>query len=1611
MHSLLSRQDWHDRQVLAFIDERFETFFGDVGAPQRRLLFKHFAASDASQQRLAELLKGLHRDIQGIASDLLAIELGKTAGYPIDPHSATLRTWATARGKRALAEHDSQPVLIGKTLWEAFRDSLVRDNRSPAESALNGRSYLADAAGERLPNIEAADFQAIIDRLDLKQQVDELLATQLNSTLAKPLLALLRAQLDFDLVYSHCRHVVTAKELPGLTALVEADSAHWTMHALNIDGLLLIVPFFVHRRLGADGDPVFSYFPERPSGAWQRHPSLQSAREALLGEIRDSAGAGDLGWLLRQMALLDQQRLSAYLGTPEPDLGELNWLARQLHRLFADHGSGLQRLQLEEHTQAPMSLVMALRDERKLRIYRDMGSVLTSHYSARRTLQDSLAEIVSETLELLLLPVPGGLLGAGKLVLSALLGSLAYQTAAAFLARQNGDNAQWVQALSDIADLLISARLSGVGMRLSQRRLRALIRQLGEPRRHSPGQGADGLTWTPEPDAAWQTEHLGLADSDLLSKMLGDDQRLDAAVRQRVLRIAHCSRADLDGVWDGHQATPPLLHELLQAERLRREFDALRQALDSEADWPPLGVELVPALLADEIGREVVLVEEADLATAAAHSPSSLRLVHVGQQRYRGAEGGAPIQSLLEAAVLAHDYLAPDLPLGKTGDFSTDASLASRARQVRQQLSARLQREQPAYFAEWLQRRRDQALASSALTAGPSALRTRAALALASLADPLNRIAPRDAVHVAFAVLVSLPGWPAQLGINLFQGTPDRNANIIPTLQLLQSYGAADASAFIAFAHADGRLAGVDQTHGDPIASRAIDYGLADLILRSLTDPQRSALGLAIVDAARLSETLLDLALLERDELETLFAPPQLTALTDTRLQAFRAGIDFDGALPDSQGLLHHAGRHYVRIGAHHYQVVQDHQASLPRHPVQRIVRAEDAVAQGPDNRYIASRPGRSEPIMRDDQGHWQGVLTGLVGGMPPKRQSARVSQATRVTRQQAMQRLLEANQRILAAEQNLAQPAQAMRRHDVQVNVAVALDNRASTPATQERMARAVAERVEAIPPFRERTVQLIAALDDKALALDAFETTLLPSNTETRALFVGEFRGLLVKRIAQLDQLILCDDLLVTAQTQHLRDHPFDHRLEFIRHRTLYLQRMNDKLEQARQREADEDQLRTRFAGGDVEERLERLNPGKPINSYYVKVAQVQFLCDLLTTGELAGREHWSIRPIYLAKDFMENAIALRTLDELRADQRVALIDGIQREFENLHAAFEALKSDYPDGSMAGHLSKVLGIVEEFEQRSADELLKELAQRDEASPPERLTDDIDLAFLPVAANRPRPAPRANKRVIKIKRRGVDALAVGEIQVEDNQEQVAVIAHDSGKVVQRYRRNEQGQWQRSDQPSTARPAEAPPSAALAQARLADIEQHLAQADAMNRRQDNPTNIVEYLERQADELLEQARQLPEQAEALTQGAARLTDAGRQIMIGRYKDPQVLDVHRLLFLLEQREVTVTRVENRLERGKGKHRYYLDVYAIRDARTAADLWHAHFHYPDKDSALTAYPIRGGHLKTLEQSRLGREHQQRQEQAGLPVERIWRQELDRKSAARLFALAERD
>ncbi|WP_434570592.1 dermonecrotic toxin domain-containing protein [Pseudomonas sp. Z3-8] len=174
--------------------------------------------------------------------------------------------------------------------------------------------------------------------------------------------------------------------------------------------------------------------------------------------------------------------------------------------------------------------------------------------------------------------------------------------------------------------------------------------------------------------------------------------------------------------------------------------------------------------------------------------------------------------------------------------------------------------------------------------------------------------------------------------------------------------------------------------------------------------------------------------------------------------------------------------------------------------------------------------------------------------------------------------------------------------------------------------------------------------------------------------------------------------------------------------------------------------------------------------------------------------------------------------------------------------------------------------------------------------------------------------------------------------------------------------------------------------------------------------QDMFLNKAGELDRHALDMAQLTQPLGEQApqvliEQLRAGARQLRALGRTTRIAMLKSRRP-DVGAVDYLLQERQVSIRRLGERLDCSGGKGRDFLQEYEIRDTVNNRVLWYAHFHYPKQDTAPQDFSK--AHLKTAAQRRQGVAFQVSQQQAGQSVERIWRSDIGRQAASRLFLSA---
>ncbi|NWD68430.1 hypothetical protein HX870_12580 [Pseudomonas gingeri] len=231
-------------------------------------------------------------------------------------------------------------------------------------------------------------------------------------------------------------------------------------------------------------DGVFSYYPNRLGGALRYHSDTSTFETEFKQQLKDDNAQKRLNWFLAPLSI-KQQAVVRDIVTEHPRPEGLNAVTGGLYDAFhwAFPAPVLEALQwnYQALTSTP---AQALRD---YYLQRDRQNL--NELAVERSVQDwrafieGASAVLDEVLGLLLLPVPGGLRGMGRVVQIALFGTLGYNFIQGLTEAAKGRPEQLAQSVVDIGNLLISAGLHRNAVKWSIRRHRELQRCLGAAHR------------------------------------------------------------------------------------------------------------------------------------------------------------------------------------------------------------------------------------------------------------------------------------------------------------------------------------------------------------------------------------------------------------------------------------------------------------------------------------------------------------------------------------------------------------------------------------------------------------------------------------------------------------------------------------------------------------------------------------------------------------------------------------------------------------------------------------------------------------------------------------------------------------------------------------------------------------------------------------------------------------------------------------------------------------------------------------------------------------------------------------------------------------------------
>jgi len=708
---------------------------------------------------------------------------------------------------------------------------------------------------------------------------------------------------------------------------------------------------------------------------------------------------------------------------------------------------------------------------------------------------------------------------------------------------------------------------------------------------------------------------------------------------------------------------------------------------------------------------------------------------------------------------------------------------------------------------------------------------------------------------------------------------------------------------------------------------------------------------------------------------------PMTYPLSATRLEAFRTDLDFSTVAPDSDGLLRFDGKLYARIDNHAYQVLHDLEASMPRRAVMRIVRADDPVATAENNIYVASRPGRSEPIAFDSRYGWQGTIVYGAAGMPKKTTEPLSVALERFEVSSELERIKRGSQKAQKKRQKL-------------ISAWLTAKGLEAEPAGKT---------AGELTALVDREMHSERDLKRLGKALEYYESKKsVIKNIRTDDQYRNEMIALQKEQMFAYQQLIECG-----LSRRALEGPLLDLDPERLAHTVIFLSRLLERMKK-RQLIADKLLKKWKVSADDLGQDVL-----SPMDTHDVVASWVLTKSLLLDNPRSSGDTPQASE---LAVQFGQMTFVYGALDTFAPPSHPAVLRDLSQQCAAIRDRYERL--DLPDGDLqATSRNEINAEIHAFEQTLENRLTHIYHAQPDRTALTAHELPIDFDFIPPqAATGPKTI---HWRLFRAKKHGVYKIHFGEARRTTRGEEVISVKNllDPKQPGQIYERRD-GEWRPAQTLQTLQHKQLSTLISEANRHLQQSESCVVTAVNQEKSKYHPDNIVETLEIRAKELDDTAFDLqrfetidaraPALIQRLRQESQRLRDTGENIRIRIYKDKNFLCVDRLIYLMDHARVNVRKTHQRLRRGKGKNSEYLDLYSIRDATDDRELWHAHFHYPAPDTPELNFSVRGAHLKTLQQSARGISSQRREERAGREHVTIWREHFDGRTAQRVFDMA---
>lgn len=303
------------------------------------------------------------------------------------------------------------------------------------------------------------------------------------------LLAQTTDALEFDLLDAYRRGQTGAVEYAALRKLMGIRTGA-SQHALtwqplefrfngiegvasalgSSEGSVTPLSAFVLRLRDEQGkESVYSYIPGRPDGAIQKHAVdgegfLDAFLSDIVRDIESQSGRGN--WFLHALPWPVQKQVLQALEEETVDRDSLNPLARKLHEWWGESGK-LRRVQLmaKEAAIDQVPLLDGMTSLRAQRIREAASHALTANDAADwARIKSAFWRVVGESLEVLMLPVPGKVSIPGRAWLFQL--GLFKQAVSVPVNIALGNMAEVAQDMGDLVDAVVGGRFQSYAAKL-----------------------------------------------------------------------------------------------------------------------------------------------------------------------------------------------------------------------------------------------------------------------------------------------------------------------------------------------------------------------------------------------------------------------------------------------------------------------------------------------------------------------------------------------------------------------------------------------------------------------------------------------------------------------------------------------------------------------------------------------------------------------------------------------------------------------------------------------------------------------------------------------------------------------------------------------------------------------------------------------------------------------------------------------------------------------------------------------------------------------------------------------------------------------------------------